>query len=168
VSSGYIPAKGEPSPDEILQALRREAVSENPRLTEMPAEEVARQLVLGGHLQEEPSPVLVADMLDALEAEGSTFEADELSEEGNSTRVRATRRLALRNHATQQLEEIKAAGEDYQGSYPVSVASLCVPIHCSCGAGRLPCAPGRSLGKRAARLHRSTLADAPGSIARAK
>jgi hypothetical protein len=84
VSSGYIPAKGEPSPDEILQALR-EAVSENPRLTEMPSEEVARQLVLGGHLQEEPSPVLVADMLDALEAEGSTFEADELSEEGNPT-----------------------------------------------------------------------------------
>jgi hypothetical protein len=36
VSSGYIPTKGEPSPDEILQALR-EAVSENPRLTEMPA-----------------------------------------------------------------------------------------------------------------------------------
>jgi poly-gamma-glutamate capsule biosynthesis protein CapA/YwtB (metallophosphatase superfamily) len=32
----------------------------------MPAEEVARQLVLGGQLQEEPSPVLVADMLDAL------------------------------------------------------------------------------------------------------
>jgi hypothetical protein len=46
----------------------REAVFENPRLTEMPSEEVARQLVLGGHLQEEPSPVLVADMLDALEA----------------------------------------------------------------------------------------------------
>jgi hypothetical protein len=68
-----------------LEALRREAVSENPHLTEMPAEEVARQLVLGGHLQEEPSPVLVAAMLDALEAEGSTFEADELSEEGNPT-----------------------------------------------------------------------------------
>ena len=84
MSSGYIPAKGEPSPDEILQALR-EAVSENPRLPEMSSEEVARQLVLGGHLQEEPSPVLVADMLDALEAEGSTFEADELSEEGNPT-----------------------------------------------------------------------------------
>jgi hypothetical protein len=84
VSSGYIPAKGEPSPDEILEALR-EAIFENPRLIELPSEEVARQLVLGGHLQEEPSPVLVADMLDALEAEESTFEADELSEEGNPT-----------------------------------------------------------------------------------
>ncbi len=84
MSSGYIPAKDEPSPDEILEALRQ-AIFENPRLTEMPAEEVARQLVLGGWLQEEPSPVLVADMLDALEAEDSGFEADELSEEGNPT-----------------------------------------------------------------------------------
>ena len=51
MTSGYIPAKDEPSPDEIVEALR-EAVFENPRLTEMPSEEVARQLVLGGHLQE--------------------------------------------------------------------------------------------------------------------
>ncbi len=29
--------------------------------------------------------MLVADMLDALEAEESTFDADELSEEGNPT-----------------------------------------------------------------------------------
>jgi hypothetical protein len=90
VSSGYIPAKGEPGPDEILEALR-EAIFDNPRLTQMPSEEVARQLVLGGHLQEEPSPALVADTLDtldtldALEAEEEGFEADELSEEGNPT-----------------------------------------------------------------------------------
>jgi hypothetical protein len=84
VSNGYIPAKDEPSPEEILEALR-EAIFDNPRLTETPAEEVARQLVLGGYLQEEPSPVLVADMLDALEAEEGGFEADELSEEGNPT-----------------------------------------------------------------------------------
>ena len=84
MSSGYIPAKDEPDPDEILEALR-EAIFDNPRLTEMPSEEVARQLVLGGHLQEEPSPVLVADMLDALEAEEKGYEADELSEEGNPT-----------------------------------------------------------------------------------
>jgi hypothetical protein len=79
VTSGYIPAEGEPGPDEILQALR-EASSDNPRLTEMPPEEVARQLVLGGHLQQEPSPALVADMLDALEAEEGGFDVDELSE----------------------------------------------------------------------------------------
>jgi hypothetical protein len=84
VTSGYIPSKDEPGPDEILEALR-ETVFENPRLTEMPSEEVARQLVLDGHLQEEPSPALVAEMLDALEAEEGGFDADELSEEGNPT-----------------------------------------------------------------------------------
>ena len=75
MSSGYIPAKDEPGPGEIVEALR-EAVFENPRLREMSAEEVARQLVLEGHLQQEPSPVLVAEMLDALEAEEEGFEAD--------------------------------------------------------------------------------------------
>ena len=85
MSSDYIlPAKDEPCPDEIVEALR-EAVFENSRLREMPAEEVATQLVLEGHLQQEPSPVLVAEMLDALEAEEEGFEADELSEEGNPT-----------------------------------------------------------------------------------
>ncbi len=82
MSSGYISAKDEPSPDEITEALR-EAVFENPRLREMPAEELARQLILDGRLQQEPSPVLVAEMLEALEAEEQGFEADELSEEGN-------------------------------------------------------------------------------------
>lgn len=84
MSSGYIPAKDEPGPAEILEALR-ETVFENPRLTEMPSEEVARQLVLSGHLQEEPSPEMVADMLDALEAEEGGFDANEFSEEGNPT-----------------------------------------------------------------------------------
>ena len=79
MTSGYISAKGEPGTDEILEALR-EASSDNPRLTEMRPEEVARQLVLGGHLQQEPSPALVADMLDALEAEEGGFDVDELSE----------------------------------------------------------------------------------------
>ncbi len=84
MTSVYIPAKGEPGPEEILEALRQ-AGFDNLRLTEMPPEEVARQLVLGGHLQQEPSPALVADMLDALEAEEGGFDADELSEEGNPT-----------------------------------------------------------------------------------
>jgi hypothetical protein len=84
VTSGYIPAKDEPGPDEILEAMR-EAIFNNPRLIEMPSEEVARQLILGGYLQKEPSPTLVADMLDALEAEEGGLEADELSEEANPT-----------------------------------------------------------------------------------
>jgi hypothetical protein len=81
LSSCYIPATDEPGPGEIVEALR-EAVFENPRLREMPAEEVARQLVLDGRLQQEPSPILVAEML---EAEEQGFEADELSEEANPT-----------------------------------------------------------------------------------
>ena len=91
MSSGYIPPKDEHEPEEILDALKeildalREAIFDNPRLTEMPAEEVARQLVLAGYLQEEPSPALVADMLDAVEAEEGGFEANDLSEEGNPT-----------------------------------------------------------------------------------
>ena len=68
MTSGYIPPKGEPGPDEILGALRA-ALGENPRLAGFPEEEVARQLVLGGHLQEEPSPPLVAEALQFLEAE---------------------------------------------------------------------------------------------------
>ena len=96
MSSGYIPSKGEPGPEEILDALR-EAIFGDPRLTEMPAEEVARQLVLGGHLQEEPSPVLVADMLDALDAEEGGFEANELSEEGNPTSARDREELRERS-----------------------------------------------------------------------
>ena len=84
MTSGHIPAKGEPGPDEILGALR-EAVVDNPRLAEMPAEEVARQLILEGRLQQAPSAALVAEMLDALEAKERAFEAEELSEEGNPT-----------------------------------------------------------------------------------
>ena len=84
VSSGYIPPKDQPSPDEILEALR-EAVVENPGLREKPAEEVARRLALCGHLQAEPSPTLVAEMLNTLEAEEEGFDANDLSEEGNPT-----------------------------------------------------------------------------------
>ncbi len=85
MTSGYISENGEPGLDQILQALRA-AVKENPRLSEMPTEEVARQLVLGGHLQEEPTTPLVAEALRSLEVEGQTFQTDEIpSEEGNPT-----------------------------------------------------------------------------------
>ena len=63
----------------------REAIFEKPKLREVPAEEVARQLVLGGNVRGERSLVVVAEMLEALEAEEQGFEADELSEEGNLT-----------------------------------------------------------------------------------
>ena len=40
---------------------------------------------MDGRLQQEPSPALVAEMLDALEAEEESMDADELSEEANPT-----------------------------------------------------------------------------------
>ena len=54
--------------DQSLDTLR-EALKENPRLREMLAEEVAGQLVLGGHLEGEPVPPLVAEALEDQEAE---------------------------------------------------------------------------------------------------
>lgn len=68
MTSGYIPPKGEPDPDEIL-AFLREALNDNPQLAEMPEEEVARQLVLGGYLEDQPSPPLVAEALRVIETE---------------------------------------------------------------------------------------------------
>ena len=68
MSSGYIPPKDEPGPDEILDALRG-ALDENPRLAEMPEEEVARQLILGGYLEKEPAPPMVAEALQTVEGE---------------------------------------------------------------------------------------------------
>ena len=56
MSSGYIPPKDEPGPDEILDALKA-ALYDNPRLAEMPDEEVARQLMLEGRLEAEPPPL---------------------------------------------------------------------------------------------------------------
>ena len=53
MSSGSIAPNDDPSPEEILKALR-EASTNNPRLADMPVEEIARQLVLEGHLEQEP------------------------------------------------------------------------------------------------------------------
>ena len=69
MTSGYIPASGEPGPDDILEALR-EALHQNPALKERSPEEVSRALARDGHLSQEPSPTLVAEMLGALEREG--------------------------------------------------------------------------------------------------
>jgi hypothetical protein len=62
MTSGYIPASGEPGPDEILTALR-EAIREDPGLRERRAEEISRDLASRGYLEREPSPTLVAEML---------------------------------------------------------------------------------------------------------
>ena len=69
MTSGYIPASGEPDPDDILRALR-EALRHDPGLKERSPEEVSRELARAGHLSEEPSPTLVAEMLGTVEREG--------------------------------------------------------------------------------------------------
>jgi hypothetical protein len=68
MTSGYIPASGEPGPDEILAALRM-AVREDPGLRKRPPEDISRDLARGGYLEREPSPTLVAEMLGTLEHE---------------------------------------------------------------------------------------------------
>jgi hypothetical protein len=69
-----------PDPDRILEALR-EILRDDPAARQRPAEEVSEELVRGGYLQEEPDPVLVAEMLEGLEAEEDSLQADEVSEE---------------------------------------------------------------------------------------
>jgi uncharacterized Zn finger protein (UPF0148 family) len=75
VSSGGIPPNDDPSPEEILEALR-EAITNNPRLDDMPVEEIARQLVLEGHLEQEPPLELVEDALDSDELPPPYFVED--------------------------------------------------------------------------------------------
>jgi hypothetical protein len=87
MTSGYtpgsMPGKDQPGFDQILRALR-EGLNEDPRLKEMSADEVAGQLVQGGHLEVEPPPPLVAEALEGLEAEEQSFQNDELSSEDAS------------------------------------------------------------------------------------
>jgi hypothetical protein len=73
-----------PDPDRVMAALR-EALRDDPKMRERPAEKVAEGLALGGYLDEEPDPVLVAEMLGGIDPEGPGRETDELSEEGNPT-----------------------------------------------------------------------------------
>jgi hypothetical protein len=73
-----------PDPDKIMDALRK-ALREDPKMRERPAEEVARDLARGGYLEEEPEPVLVAELLGSMDPEGPGRETDELTEEGNPT-----------------------------------------------------------------------------------
>ncbi len=73
-----------PDPDRIMAALES-ALSDDPKMRERPAEEVTRELVRGGYLDEEPDPVLVAEMLGSIDPEGPGRETDEVTEEGNPT-----------------------------------------------------------------------------------
>jgi hypothetical protein len=73
-----------PGPDRILEALKG-LLRDDPAARQRPTEEVSKALVRGGYLQEEPDPVLVAEMIEGLEAEEQSLQADEVAEEGNPT-----------------------------------------------------------------------------------
>ena len=73
-----------PDPDRILEALK-EALRDDPKMRERPAEEISVDLARGGYLDEEPDPVLVADMLGSIDPEGPGRETDETTEEANPT-----------------------------------------------------------------------------------
>jgi hypothetical protein len=65
----------EPTRDEIVEALER-AVMDIPRLRQFTPEEMARQLVLGGYLPEEPSLERVEDAYGTFIAEEQVFGPD--------------------------------------------------------------------------------------------
>jgi hypothetical protein len=67
-----------PDPDAVLEALRR-ALKDDPTLSEQPAEQVAVALTQGGYLEQEPDPVLVAEALGALDADGPGEETEAAS-----------------------------------------------------------------------------------------
>jgi hypothetical protein len=70
-----VSGKAEPGFQEVLEALKR-ALEDDRRLRDLPAEEVARQLVLGGYLRGEPTVSQAADALASLHAEEQAFGPD--------------------------------------------------------------------------------------------
>ena len=68
-------SRAEPGFQEVLEAIKR-ALEHDRHLVNFPAEEVARQLVLGGYVEGEPTVSQVADALATLEAEEQAFGPD--------------------------------------------------------------------------------------------
>jgi hypothetical protein len=73
-----------PDQDRMLEALNG-LLHDDPGARQSLAEEVSKELVRGCYLQEEPDHVLVAGMLEGLEAEEQRLQADKVSGEGNPT-----------------------------------------------------------------------------------
>ena len=67
--------RDEPGFQEVLEALKR-ALEDDRHLVDFPADEVARQLVLGGYVEGEPTVSRVADALASLNAEEQAFGPD--------------------------------------------------------------------------------------------
>ena len=67
-----------PDPDAVLEALKK-ALGDDPTLRERPDEEVSTKLKRDGYLEEEPDPVLVAEMLAAIDGDGPGEETEAAS-----------------------------------------------------------------------------------------
>jgi hypothetical protein len=67
-----------PDPDAVREALE-EALGDDPTLRDRPEEEVATELARKGYLEQEPDPVLVAEMLGALDGDGPGEETEAAS-----------------------------------------------------------------------------------------
>jgi len=67
-----------PGPDDVLGALKR-ALDDDPTLREKPEEEVSARLAGDGYLEEEPDPVLVAEMLAAMDKDAPGEETEAAS-----------------------------------------------------------------------------------------
>ena len=79
MTSGNIQMGPEGSdPDAVQEALQK-ALQDDPTLSEQPAEGVAASLAQKGYLDQEPDPVLVAEALGALDADGPGEETEEAS-----------------------------------------------------------------------------------------
>ena len=67
-----------PDPDDVLEALKK-ALDDDPTLRDRPEEEVSTKLKRDGYLEQEPDPVLVAEMIAAIDGDGPGEETEAAS-----------------------------------------------------------------------------------------
>jgi len=67
-----------PDPDAVLEALKK-ALQDDPTLAQQSAGSVATELAQRRYLEQEPDPVLVAESLGALDADGPGEETEAAS-----------------------------------------------------------------------------------------
>lgn len=67
-----------PDPDDVLKALKK-ALDDDPTLRDRPEEEVSTKLQRNGYLEQEPDPVLVAEMIAAIDGDGPGEETEAAS-----------------------------------------------------------------------------------------
>ncbi|HKH10713.1 MAG TPA: hypothetical protein VKA73_06180 [Rubrobacter sp.] len=67
-----------PDPDAVQEALKK-ALGDDPTLRDRPEEEVSTMLKRDGYLEQEPDPVLVAEMIAAIDGDGPGEETEAAS-----------------------------------------------------------------------------------------